>query len=180
MKILGLCGYAKVGKDTAAHGMPDWYRAAFADSLKEDLQPLFRRIGINLSNPKQKEMARPMLVEWGRLGRAIRPDFWIERLFERIQIWQTLFPERATIVTDVRYLNEVKAIEERGGIIYYVIRPGFQGANEEETRSIAEILKERPNIPNIVNCGTPEELGAKLLKVVYEEKPEWRFTRRMD
>lgn len=164
--LIGLCGYSKVGKDTAALGMGGWFRSAFADELKADLQPLFDMIALRLSIAEHKEMARPMLVEWGRLARKRNPLFWIDRLFSQIDS----YVNRLIVITDVRYMNEVQAIEARGGTLVYIERSGFYAANKEEEDSITEIRHQRPGMIRVVNDGVREVLGPWVLEAVYDRE----------
>ena len=80
-RIVGLCGYAKSGKDTAAEVLVrrGWARYAFADELKADLE---RAIGKPLVGmcPEEKEHWRPLMVEYGRVRRAQNVDYWVARL----------------------------------------------------------------------------------------------------
>lgn len=128
-RVVGLWGAATVGKDTIQKhlGMP---RAAFADALKEDLAPVFKQLGLDVGNPDHKKIGRNLLVEYGRLGRIVDADYWIKRLF---------LPPSAAVITDVRYINEMKWIWAKGGIVFEIIRPGVGPANAEEARSFAEI-----------------------------------------
>lgn len=173
MKLLGLCGFAQVGKDTAAANMPGWTRMAFADALKDDLKPLLDSLGVDLTDPAQKEKARPLLVAYGATARAFRPLYWVDRLFGEMAFQKLIARGHGNeaplfVVTDVRYPNEVNRILTDGGKVVYLLRPGVQAANDEETRSIGEIL-ERYRIPVVLNAGTPEELGARVLALAKSE-----------
>jgi hypothetical protein len=148
-RILGLCGYAKVGKDTIANkiGFP---RAAFADALKEDLEVIIReRFGIDVHKclPHEKSLIRPVMVEWGRLGRAWDPAHWIKRV--RIPV-RCKYEERM-VISDVRYANEVQAIYDAGGVVVYLWDDGIEPANEEERQSFAELFNRFPDIPRVQN-----------------------------
>ena len=83
--IIGLSGYARVGKDTAAEALMKrgFVRVAFADALKSDVvNALCDSIGevngpdINvpeLVTRSCKETFRPLLVEYGRAMRSLQP-----------------------------------------------------------------------------------------------------------
>lgn len=174
--IIGICGFAKVGKDTAAANMPGFKRFAFADPLKHDVQPMLDYLNVDVNDPKIKEQIRPLLVAWGAVARSFIPMFWIDRTMERVMNYvhfhQTEPPVpgvvRVTgnvVITDVRYLNELDAIKAAGGKCVYIVRPGYGPANSEEERSIEEIIMKRV-VPTVVNDGTPEELGAEVLQAV--------------
>lgn len=162
-KIVGLCGFSRVGKDTAAAHMPGWKRFAFADPLKDDLRGLLKRIGCNLANPEHKERARQLLVAWGAVARKFQPDFWIERL--RDLVIDDLKDGKSIVVTDCRYKNEVEWIQGIGGKVVRIFRDGHGPANEEEERSIMEIDMTF-RLPGVRNNSTPEWLGARVLGVI--------------
>ena len=172
--LIGLCGYAQVGKDTAARFMPGWRREAFGDELRADLAPVLQQIdrvafangwadGLHL-----RELKRPVLVAYAEAMRAIEPTYWVGRLWGQLA-------ERSygnVVITDVRNVHEVERILDPGfgfislGIIF-IDRPGYGPANEVEAKSIQEIMARWPDrFPRVVNDGTPEELGAKILGVI--------------
>lgn len=191
MRIVGLCGYARSGKDTAALGLVSrgWKRAAFADALKKDVfESLSRSYSAEhpwavapelpserwLKDPERKEAMRPLLVEYGRAMRKISPAHWIARLEK------TLDPYGAYVVTDVRYFNEVKWVYDHGGVVFLVDRPGVGPANDEEELSLAEIWDSQfkpegqwfgggngGGLRFVDNAGTPEELQAAVLRMAH-------------
>jgi len=163
-RLVGLCGYAQVGKDTAWRNMPGWQRAAFADELKEDIQPLATILGLphwKEMTPAQKEIIRPMWVEWGRVTRRLHPDVWVDRL------WPLLPETGDAVITDVRFPNEVKAVQDAGGIVIWVSRPNCGPANEEEkeytTNAYKVIFSQRFHV---CNDYTPAILGEKVLSMI--------------
>lgn len=166
-RIVGLCGYAQVGKDTAAAELAKsgWIRWAFADFLKADLSRLVRQHlnrDIWTVTGKTKEKLRPLMVAWGAVCRSFDPNFWVNRLFAELP------QEGRFIISDVRYLNEVRAIQNAGGIVIYIARPGFGPANEEEERSIKELWAgdKSPFWGAVKNDSTPEAMGQAVLKII--------------
>lgn len=158
-KLVGLCGFAQVGKDTAASQLVGFTRAAFADKLKADLKPVLATVGLDLSKPLDKAVARPLLVEWGRLARAVNPDHWTDYLFANL-------PDGDVVITDVRYANEVERIRMYGGTVIHIHRPGYLAANLEEEDSIYKILTTCALSGSICNDGTIEELGKKVRTLI--------------
>lgn len=167
MKLVGLCGYAQVGKDIAAVPFiaAGWKRAAFADLLKEDLRSLLETAyrdlpaaataGYSLpefNDTRTKSRLRPLMVEYGRTMRALYPSIWIDRLFHR------LTPGERYVITDVRYANEAARIRETGGVVVQIVRPGVSWANNEELRSMGEFTADL----TIVNDGTVEDLHTRM------------------
>lgn len=68
------------------------------------------------------------------VGRSIHPNIWVNALFvdyqtqkEKVQFddveeYKTSLPK--WVISDLRFLNEIKAVRERGGLIFKVFRPG--------------------------------------------------------
>lgn len=146
IKLIGLSGFARSGKDTAAQGLiaAGWERKAFADALKRDAAMALRGSIIAgnfnppqdepapwFTDPSMKETFRPFLVEYGRAMRAIVPGYWIERLALE------LHPDSCYVITDVRYANEAEWIRKLGGKVVEIVRPGVGPANDEEKNSMA-------------------------------------------
>ena len=169
-RIVGLCGYARSGKDTAAKGLlsEGWRRVAFADALKSDVMSALvesaKRANLPktlwpqwriLEDPELKEKFRPLLVEYGRAMRALNPDYWIRRLTHCFVKGHGKF-----VITDVRYPNEASWIREHGGIVIRIVRPNALAANSEEENSLAAFDPDKI----VYNAGTPAQLQEEVLK----------------
>ena len=141
--IIGLCGNARSGKDTFCRIAQIFLdkkkvgaaRAAFADELKKDLDDLCRhKIGFSAftEDPENKEILRPLLVSYGTdIMRKLDENWWIERIDKTLGVHQQL--ELLPIITDVRYPNEMKWIqEEKNGVCIHLTRHGIGPANKEE------------------------------------------------
>ena len=163
MKV-GLCGYAQVGKDTCAAHMPGFARWAFADALKIDATAMLGAIGqiAAWSDPAFKQRWRPLLVALGAGMRAADPDHWIKRLIYRM-VRDGAQAEDNVVITDVRYVNEVRWVLSKGGVVVRIRRGGFGPANEEEARSFEEIERAYPSMPEVENDGTPADMAGKVL-----------------
>jgi hypothetical protein len=116
--IIGLSGKMCAGKDTAAYYLINAYggqRMAFADYLKRQAQALVLAISGEHINPytDKRPTIRALLQQLGQAGRAYDPLFWIRPVIANAQALQ---PEHVYI-TDVRYPNEVQAIENAGGVV---------------------------------------------------------------
>ena len=171
--LVGLCGYGQVGKDTAAQYMYGWRRMAFGDKMKEDLKVAIEKFyakahEYQMPKAEAREIIRPMLISYAEAMRKLEPNYWVN------QLWSALsFQEKANIViTDVRNVNEVERILNPGfdyislGIIY-IHRPGYGPASKQEKESIEEIHERWPErFPIVVNDGTKEELGIKVIEVI--------------
>lgn len=168
--ITGLCGYSKVGKDTLCEQLQNYERFAFADVLKHEVATMLRAVGIEADLwGADKEEWRDMLVFWGQKRRAQDRDYWIKQLYMRMG------PDidKRVCITDVRYPNEVRWIKGKNGVVLGIERPGYHPANEEEAISIREIRIQHPDIPWIVNDGTPRDLevaARNIIRNVYSRR----------
>lgn len=171
IKLIGICGFARSGKDTAAQALigKGWERKAFADALKADAAMALRgsviachhnppqdEIAPWFTDPALKETFRPFLVEYGRAMRALYPEYWIERLALEIE------PGKCYIITDVRYANEAAWIRSLGGKVVEIVRPGVGPANNEEKNSMEAF---KPDA-HIYNNGTVEELHRRVSEYI--------------
>lgn len=167
--LIGLIGLAGSGKDTVADFLQDdhgWRRIAFADKLKElayETDPAIRD-GVGLeelvlthgwNEAKQDNEVRCFLQN---LGVAVRDvlgrDTWVTAAFADYD------PTVPTVVTDVRFPNEVDAVRSRGGLIVKVDRPGIEPVNDH----VSEELATRPGVADMViaNGGTLDSLAASV------------------
>ena len=157
-----------MGKDTAAEALIDrgFTRFAFADILKQEVNDMLSAVGVtdNVHNEEQKKFWRDLLVFWGRKRRQINKDYWITQL-ERDMDFHPKRNRRA-VISDVRYMNEVNWVQEQGGKVIWIHRPGYQPTNEEENMSFDVIRQQAWDIINLDNNGTIEELHKKVLDIV--------------
>lgn len=161
--IIGLTGYARVGKDTLCQKLENYERAAFADVLKQEVGKMLESANIEADLwGEDKEEWRELLVYWGRRRRQMDRDYWIQQLAMRL--WP--LNDKRICVTDVRYLNECRWVEKHGGFIIGIERPGHGPANDEEAVTIREIRIQKPEIPWLVNDGTPDDLMAHARSVI--------------
>ena len=163
--IIGLVGYARVGKNTAADCLKSYHQASFAKALKEEVAEIMNNrggFGLRIDFKKDEEAKikyRPLLVAWGEARRQAYENYWIDMLFKHIG--QDLYHVNY-VVTDCRYENEVQAIKNVGGKILYIKRPDYGPANDVEAKSIQEILDSGLIDYTIVNDGTVEDLKEKM------------------
>lgn len=146
MDIIGITGFAGVGKDSLAEGfqLQGYRQYSFAGPLKDGCAALF---GISLAifnNPEYKEevnyywrvsprqIAQFVGTEFFRdqinkLLPDLEQSFWISRLeWELIQ--QYYYPEEVKVViSDVRFQDELDWIVSKGGKIIHLTRPGRDG-----------------------------------------------------
>jgi len=124
--IIGLGHVARAGKDTLAARLVErhgFVRVAFADAMRELVyrSDAHTRHIVQLygwEEAKQRPTVRQKLVDVGNDAReVIGPDVWIWAAFEKMA------PAGDYVITDVRYPNEVAAVQSRG-VAVKVNRPG--------------------------------------------------------
>lgn len=155
--ILGLSGYARVGKDSIGAEL-GFHRTAFADRLKSDIKPIIsplRDAGLT------KEQLRPIMVEYGRACRLADPDWWLKRI--------DIPAGGDVVICDVRYVNECQWILDWGGVVVRVWRHGYAPANAEEAKSFGEI-DARFNLPVVENNSTIEEAASRVREIVMSKR----------
>lgn len=128
MKLIGIAGPARSGKDTAAVEIIEqmgaaWDRAAFADTLKAAVSCLGVSAGDegkDTINPHYGVTPRYMWetlgTEWGR--DTIHPDIWV-RAFALVNAGRSL------VVPDVRFENEADLVRRHGVMIHIAGREGL-------------------------------------------------------
>lgn len=135
MRLIGIAGPARAGKDTLCSYMLDnldgiWLRLSFADPLKE----MLRAIGVDCSDDAKavvsddygvtpRHMMQTLGTEWGR--NLIDGDIWV-KAFARLNAG------KCVIVPDVRFENEAELVREHGVLIHLVGRGGIEGNHVSE------------------------------------------------
>lgn len=172
--IIGFTGYAGSGKDTAAKCFIDrgYKRVSFAAGVKDlayainpwvlleedtssfaKLQAIVDRFGWDFAK-REFDDVRRLLQRIGTEGGrdVLGKNIWIDTALNNA-------PENA-VVTDVRFLNEAKAIWDREGVVIRLMRDnsGLSSVHSSET----ELDLIRPDFV-VENNGTVEELHEQLL-----------------
>ena len=140
--LIGLGCIARIGKDYAAAELArhwDSERIAFADELKKDLADVMKNCGFDYfeleKDPFNKDKLRPLLVSYGQTMREFDQDIWVKRAFADRPLTHKL-----TIVTDVRFPNEVEFIKKAGGV-YIDIQANVMPANVIEAEYRGKMAK---------------------------------------
>ena len=182
--IIGFAGFARAGKDTCADMVremfPDVYtRSAFANALKDECGLMLSMVDDDfpdLHDDRSKVKYRDFLVFWGKFRRQQQEDYWIKKLnnSEMAKRRKNSKSRLGTVISDVRYPNEVDWIHKNGGIVIYISRPSAVPANSEEHYTVNEILRNGMEDYRIENNGSLEDLKEKVIKliseVIYAEK----------
>lgn len=163
-KILCFSGQLQNGKDECADYVAfkiGWKRMAFANTVKKVFCDSF---GVSIEfvekwkriaepPPGMKKNVRQSLQFIGDGFREIQGDIWIQI---------ALREKGDLIVSDGRYFNEAKAVQEKGGLNVLVYRPGF--LNQDPNLSEAQI---RP----LIEWCTKTQVDGKIKKGI-EGEPE--------
>ena len=172
--IIGLCGYARSGKDALAGVLGeewDFHRYAFADVVKEKalvinpwiaagrghvrLADLVAGIGWEASKTHSPDV-RGFLQALGTTMREVDADIWLGQVMRRVMRDN----HENVVVTDVRFTNEARWIRGVGHLVR-VIRPGVGPANGHESETAVDHVKAY----EFINGGDLEDLafyGARL------------------
>lgn len=169
--IIGLAGYARSGKDSAADTLESigFRRIAFADKLREFVYALNPRVtypDTNVTRPlkdiidtygwanyKETKWADGVREQLQFIGtdcvrNILGHDTWVNATFNAIDF------SKDYVITDVRFPNEAEGIREKGGLVYRVLREGVGPANSHYSEVA---LDDFPFDDIILNYGTLSE-----------------------
>jgi hypothetical protein len=165
IRVIGLSGYARSGKDTVASIMGDWgwQRAAFADPIRKAVyklnpqihdglrvQDIVDQFGWDRAKVEYKEI-RYLLQHMGtEAGRQLYGEqFWIDQTLDSVP------DDTDVVITDVRFPNEADAIRAIGGEVWRIRRPGTGPVNDH----ISETAMDDYSFDAIIdNSGTVTDL----------------------
>lgn len=176
--LIGLSGFARSGKDTAAACLkPYGYtQVALADPLRAiayDLNPLLPS-GFRLSqrvdavgwegikaDPVDAPELRRMLIALGMSCRErLGPSVWVDALRAR---FAARGPGERIVVSDVRLANEAQAVHDLGGVVIRVTRPGVGPAVRHVTE---QPLPDDMVEATVVNDGSVTDLAGRLVELL--------------
>lgn len=170
--LIGLAGYARVGKDTVGAILTEEFgyeRRAFADKLRElawrvdpALGQLVQEHGYEgvKTMPVSGPWMRELLVALGAGAREVLGgEVWLDACLPAKHgvVRRNWLAQNKIVVTDVRYPNEAQRVIDLGGQVWYIIRPEVGPANDEEARSISALLHQC-SVRALVNDGPLESL----------------------
>jgi len=150
-RVILLCGYGGVGKDTIRamlekRGYEGGALAAKVREMAETLDPYFRETQCTYNHlmrtmgyeaaKRAHPCVREFLVKLGHdCKKVLGEDIWIRLLRERVDASTKPF-----VISDCRYLEEVRAFPDAE--LWYIDRPGVGPANNAEGTTIPLILAE--------------------------------------
>lgn len=128
--VIGMSGKARHGKSSMGTLIEAYAKACgyvaesvgFADAVKAEARERFGW------NGEKDEAGRTLLQKLGMDRRKENPDYWVERLFERIKSDVHAPFLKVYIITDVRFENEASAIRHLpSGMMWRVFRVNATG-----------------------------------------------------
>lgn len=146
-RLVGLSGYARSGKDTAAAALiaAGWQRVAFADKLRavaDDSNPWVMQAGgsaiklhdlvarVGWEEAKKNPDVREFLQNLGvSVRKRLGEDTWVNAAFLDVD------KSRPVVITDCRFPNEAQAIKARGGKIVRISRDTVRAVNAHESET---------------------------------------------
>ena len=166
MKLIGLAGQKRCGKDTVysmlAELMPfAVIRLAFADDLKREVA---QACGVTISFiESHKENFRLILQGWGtEFRREIHGrKYWVHRMERSIHRVQSASkdPRLTVVITDVRFRNEAEMVKGFGGSVVNVSRPYLQSSDNHASENDLAGYKFDSTISN---SGSLDDLKAQV------------------
>lgn len=172
--LIGLAAKAQSGKTTVANMLISQYgysHVSFAEPIRQFIADLTGITRDDLEKAEIKEAVIPWIgrsprymmqtlgTEWGR--DTILADFWIKRAMRQVN--DLSWARMPSVISDVRFDNEAKAIREAGGFVIHLVRPDALVVASHASE--AGVSRESTDY-TIVNDGTLEDLGHKVQAVM--------------
>jgi len=172
MKIIGMSGYARSGKDTVGNYILEKYKNnaqySLADPIKKAASiifdvpldyfynPLYKEVVIEFWGFSPREMAQLLGTEGCR--NVFMEDIWLKRAELEIEKSSAEY----FIIPDIRFPNEASWMNKMNGTLIHIIRDGCDGnvgkANHQSEAGYDLTLAHHI----ITNNGTLEELYKKI------------------
>jgi hypothetical protein len=110
---------------------------------------------------------RRILQWWGTEYRRDQdPDYWTKAWGRKVE--QFDLENIHVLIDDVRFMNELDAIKQHGGLIVKIERPGFDGANNHASETALDEYSDWDRV--LLNDGTLNEFKMKVEQLVrYKE-----------
>jgi len=143
--FIGISGSARSGKDTLCRALIRKFKkmnkkverlSIAGDLIKKDLNSLIKNVaGIDTftENTEEKELIRPLLVEYGKiLRKKTKGRYFLDNFEEK--------PDTIHIIPDIRYCEYEKdeiywLKNEKNGFLIYLERENIKPANETEEKN---------------------------------------------
>lgn len=111
---IGLIGKLGSGKTTAANYLASEYgykRRSLADPMREIVKIVYPNM-LGKSDPRYRPLMQKLGTDWFR---SYDPDVWVNCLLARVEL-----DIHRVVVDDVRFINEAKALRDRGWRLIYI------------------------------------------------------------
>tara|TARA_B100001559_G_scaffold201360_1_gene168462 strand:- start:1349 stop:2047 length:699 start_codon:yes stop_codon:yes gene_type:complete len=137
MKLIGLIGRARSGKDTVAGYLAMQHKfthAAFADPMKEMLEVAFGNINFRDGDREQpidwlgkspRQLMQTLATEWGR--DLVHEDLWTMLTEQKVK--NAVEFNLPLVISDVRFHNEADMILKHGGELWHIQRDTAETVN---------------------------------------------------
>jgi hypothetical protein len=125
---------------------------------------------IQVQEDRTAVTVRRLLQWWGtEYRRAEDPDYWTRAWSRKIS--QLDLERINVIVDDVRFMNELNAIESHDGLVVKIERPGFDGANKHASETSLDDYRAWDRV--IVNDGSLDAFKLKVeeLQPLFRQEP---------
>lgn len=169
--IVGFCGAARSGKDTAAGFLVQerkFARIAFAGALKamvcvgfglslDDIEGDEKDEPLDWLGASPRRMMQTLGTEWGR--EYLGADVWVKVAWRRMH--ET--PSSHIVFSDVRFANEAQAIALSGGKVIRIVRDGARKVLNHASEGGVE---DKYIHSTIENNGTMAQFRAKVLEAI--------------
>lgn len=196
MKLIGLHGKARSGKDTVADHLVEnhgFVKVSFAEPIKKGICAMFD-LPMSIFDDDQKDevidwigksprqLAQTLGTEWGR--ELISPSLWIDVLdnkLDRLAEWK---PGLKVVVPDVRFEaggdvdqgDEAQYVREFGEL-WHIQRPGCAKVNAHVSEAG---IKPAAGEATIVNDGTLPALYAQVDRALAQSEQPRKSVRLLD
>jgi hypothetical protein len=178
--LIGLLGEARSGKDTVADAILSRYRGrrmSFAAPLKAVARMVYDLSEAQVNGDLKEQIDVRYDVTPRYILQVLGTDAFRKLIYNNtwVDYWaraysKTFDPTEVTIITDVRFKNEMQAIKDEKGVIWKLVRddgPGAQGgiaghASEVEQNSIldkefnAVIVAKSGDLEGLINSALTE------------------------
>ena len=181
LMIVGFCGAAGSGKDTAADALvrhADYYKHSFAGPLKRALDRIFQwepnweslewkeTPRPEAFNKTPRELAQSLGTDWGR--KMVNDSIWVNSAIAEA-VGDMLNYGHNVVFTDVRFPNEAAAIRAQGGVLIFVTcidRMTGTNSNQHESEQWNEWLYMYADCEISAAFGAVQQLQEAALNVV--------------
>ena len=166
MKLIGITGRARSGKDTAADYLCNsvgFKKYSFATPIKEAVKTMFGLTEDHVNGHLKETVLHDLGVsprflmqtlgtEWGR--QTVNEQVWLiaaQRQLDKLG----MFGNGCVVIPDVRFENEATFIRNNGGLLIHINRPNCEKVLEHESEKGVAVM---PYDVQIINNGTIKQL----------------------